>query len=284
VAWLFPEDVNGWFTYSIVDMMRWDAQGPRHMVQEDGGFITLSTGPRIAEARNQLVDIFAEKHRKAEWLLMLDSDMTFHPSLLETLIAAADPVERPIVGGLCFAGGKMNDPYPTVYKAIQVEDGDTSYANIERVYDYPRNAMVRVGATGGACLLMHRQALAAIGEKHRSLPNGLQNPYPWFAEGVVGPKGEPWGEDIVFCLRALQLGIPVYVHTGVQLGHRKTHTIDEVYYDNHRRAVELTKQGAFDAQTPANGRAPGPVNEVAGGVPQSNRAHRRAAARKKASR
>jgi hypothetical protein len=263
---MFPETTSGWFTYSMVDLMRWDAQGPQHICGPDGGFISLSTGPRIAEARNQIVDTFADKHPKAEWLLMLDDDMTFHPSLLEKLMAVAHPTEVPIVGGLCFAGGRMNDPYPTIAELVQKGDENEQYASIKWVKDYPRNALVRVGATGGACLLMHRGALGAIGNAYKLLPNGKPNPYPWFAEGVIGPEGEPWGEDVVFCLRANQLGIPVWVHTGVKLGHVKHHIIDEEYFDNYRKSVKLTAQGAFDDP-------PTPL--------QPNRAQRRAAARQK---
>lgn len=255
VSWMFPEQVSGWFAKSLADLVLYDTTEGSGFLRdpERSGFIALSTGPRVAEGRNTVIDNFASNYPEAEWLLMIDSDMTFSGDLLERLMVNADPVETPIVGGLCFAGGKKGDPYPTVYKLIQ-KDG---YANVERVYDYPRDAMVRVGATGGACLLMHRQALATMQGK-------FAGPYPWFVEGAVGPDGEPWGEDIAFCLRAHALGIPVWVNTSVKLGHMKTHCIDEVYFDNHRKSVELTKQGAFDD------------------APTPNRAQRRAAAREKA--
>jgi hypothetical protein len=284
ISWLFPEQVSGWFAKSLADVLIYDAtEGSGFMLDtKKSGLISLSTGPRIAEARNQIVDHFALLFPESEWLLMLDSDMQFSPDILEQLLANADPEEAPIVGGLCFAGGRRNEPYPTVYRQVVKNEGaDNQYVTIDRVYDYPRNAMLRVGATGGACLLMHRKALARMEAAFGTNAEGVAQPYPWFAEGVVGPDGEPWGEDILFCLRANTLGIPVWVHTGVKLGHVKTHVIDETYYDNHRRSVELTAQGAFDAQQPANGRAAEPDGDATGGVqPQPNRAARRAAARK----
>ena len=265
VSWMFPEMTSGWFTYSMVDMMRYDSAVSRYMCQADGGIISLSTGPRIAEARNQIVDVFADQHPNADWLLMLDSDMTFSADLLDRLMDVADPEKVPIVGGLCFAGGKKNDPYPTVYRLTQQGEGDSQYASIDRVYDYPRNALVKVGATGGACLLMHRGVLAAMKVAFDKTPDGRPNAYPWFQEGIIGPNGEPWGEDILFCLRANQLGIPVHVHTGVKLGHVKHHIIDETYYDNYRRSAELTEAGLYDTEHKA----------------KPNRAQRRAEARKK---
>src|SRR5688572_12789945 len=81
IAWLFPSNsgasTSGHFTHSLVDLMRWDAQGPGHVCGAAGGFIDAMSGPRVAEARNQVVDRFATDHPHAEWLLFLDSDMTF---------------------------------------------------------------------------------------------------------------------------------------------------------------------------------------------------------------
>lgn len=258
VAWMFPRDTSGWFTYDLARMIRFDAQGPGHICGPDGGLLSLSSGPRIAEARNILVDKFASEYPDAEWLLMLDSDMTFYPDLVERMLAVADPKEVPILGGLCFApGGDERGPYPTIYREIETKG---NYVHVGPVEDYPRNALVKVGATGAACLLIHRQVLAAM---KRPWPkgfgtnqNGDPNPHPWFSEGLVGPGGKQLGEDIAFCRRATLLGIPVHVHTGIKLGHVKVHQVDEDYYDEYRRK----------AQAP----------------PPPNRAQRRAAARQKA--
>jgi hypothetical protein len=244
VSWLFPEDTSGWFTYSLGRMLRYDAQGNQHICRPEGGLLALSSGPRVAEARNQIVDLFADVHPDTEWLLMLDSDMTFNEDLVDRLVEAADPKTAPIVGGLCFAGGRSHQPYPTVYRELDVVDG---YINIERVYDYPRDRLLKVGATGGACLFMHRDVLARMKAPHPNgfgtLPNGNVNNYPWFSEGLVGPHGEPLGEDIAFCKRAGLLGIPVHVHTGIKLGHMKVHEIDEAYYLKARSEVSDNGNG-----------------------------------------
>lgn len=276
ISWLFPTDVSGWFAKSLADLLLHDAKGAGHMLDDKSGFIALSSGPRVAEARNTVIDHFAAHYPETEWLLMLDSDMTFDPDILDRLLEAADPVEAPIVGGLCFAGGRTSAPYPTIYR--QVPKGD--YVTIARVEDYPRDAMVKVGATGGACLLMHRRALAALEAKFGRDEKGVAMPYPWFAEGVVGPEGEPWGEDIIFCLRANSIGIPVHVHTGVKLGHVKTHIIDEVYYDNMRREMDLdrlTKAATGEVPVVEDDERPSAMPAYG-----ANRAERRRRAREKA--
>jgi hypothetical protein len=44
---------------------------------------------------------------------------------------------------------------------------------------------------------------------------------PWFKEVPVGAPLALMGEDLTFCLRCQAAGIPVHVHTGIQVGHMK---------------------------------------------------------------
>lgn len=238
IAWMFRaiEGTSGWFTHSLVDLMRWDAQGPGHVCGAWGGFIGVQSGPRIAETRNQIVDVFAEKHPHAEWLLFLDSDMTFECTIIEDMLKLADPEKVPILGALAFvAGGDHGGPHPTIYEEHEMvgPDGETM-VGVSHVEDYPRDALVKCGGTGAAGLLIHRSVLAAMS---RPWPKGfgtteknIPNPYPWFAEGLVNPDGKPLGEDIAFCRRARLLGIPVHVATGIKMGHMKLYKLDEDYW------------------------------------------------------
>lgn len=234
VAWIFPPKygTDGWFTYSLADMIRWDAQGPGHICGADGGLISLSSGPRIAEARNIVVDKFAERHPNAEWLLMLDSDMTFDSDLIEKMLEVANPQTVPILGALCFCAGSNDEgPYPTIYREIR---GPDNYVHVAPMKDYPKDQLVKVGGTGAACLLVHRGVFAAMNQPwpkgFGTREDGTSNPYPWFSEGLVSPDGRQLGEDIAFCRRAQLLGIPVHVHTGIKVGHVKSNLLDEDYF------------------------------------------------------
>lgn len=231
LAWLFPRDVSGWFCHSIADLMRWDAQGPGHVCGPKGGFICLSSGPRVAEARNQIVDKFAEEYPDTEWLLMLDSDMTFEADIVEKMLAVANPETVPILGALAFAAaGDHFGAFPTIYKEVEVNGS----IFVDRVEEYPRDALVKVGATGGAGLLIHRNVLATMSQPwpkgFGTREDGTPNPYPWFSEGLVNKDGKPLGEDIAFCRRASMLGIPVHVDTRIKMGHMKTYELNEDYY------------------------------------------------------
>jgi GT2 family glycosyltransferase len=174
--------------------------------------IAVGSGPNISTARNMVTRSFLEE-RQAPWLFMCDTDMWFPADTVDRLIAAADPVGRPVVGGLCFsqntddAGG---EPYSTMYEPVE-RDGQLAFV---RYREWPEDTCVQVGATGAACLLVHRSALEAARESAGDMAA------PWFRESAVG--GALIGEDLTFCLRLAKAGIPVHVHTGVKAGHMKT--------------------------------------------------------------
>lgn len=253
IATLFADDVSGQFLSCWGDLLQADAARGRHLL-DGGGTMKMSSGPRIAEARSQLVDTFFADPglSRASWLLMIDSDMTFEPTLVEQLLAHADPERVPILGGLCFAGGRDHDPYPTIYEEVEATTPDGKpFVGIRPIHDYPEDALVKVGGTGAACLLVHRQVFVAMSHPwpkgFGTTTDGSKNPYPWFAEGLVTPDGEPIGEDIAFCRRASQLGIPIHVHTGIKLGHIKTFVLDEQHYKGIRAArADATAQLADD--------------------------------------
>jgi hypothetical protein len=176
--------------------------------------LALESGPNISTARNKLCDRFLRDQR-APWLFMCDTDMTFAADVPGRLIGAADPVTAPVVGGLCWSLDK-GERYPTMY---ELTDGAGGVLAFRRYGSWPDGEVIRVSATGAACLLIHRDALTAV-EKHSGDPAA-----PWFRETAVGAPLSLMGEDLTFCLRCAAAGIPVHVHTGVQVGHLKTQLV-----------------------------------------------------------
>ena len=174
--------------------------------------LAYQSGPNISTARNQLVNSFLTEYT-APWLLMLDTDMWFPPDTAARLIEAADPVERPVVGALCFSQNIEGAPYSTMYELTEPEPGRLAFA---RRRDWPEDECVKVSATGAACLLMHRDALELVQKTSGDIAA------PWFRETPVGAPLALMGEDMTFCLRCQAAGIPVHVHTGIRAGHMKT--------------------------------------------------------------
>lgn len=173
--------------------------------------LALESGPNVSTARNKICADFLARQR-APWLFMADTDMVLQADTLDRLIEAADPVERPVLGALCHSldGGQ---PYPVMYELVQKDGGELAFT---RYQDWPEGEVLRVSATGAACLLIHRNALETVAAASKD-PAA-----PWFRETGTGAPLALMGEDMTFCLRCAAAGIPVHVHTGVPVGHMKT--------------------------------------------------------------
>lgn len=208
LGYLHGNQLSGSFHKSLIGLITYD--------QEHGGRLTnygavRTPGYGIPESRNHLAAKTLELG--AEWLFFVDADMGFRVDTLERLLAVADPKERPVVGGLCFAYKDIgmdleyqsvrNAPIPTIY---DFQDG-----NYHARLHYPAGQLIPVAATGAACLLIHRDALAAV-----EALDGTN----WFTR-IVGPNGDLMGEDISFFDRLRRCNIPSFVHTGVRTTHHK---------------------------------------------------------------
>ena len=238
VSYPHPDEVNARFMRSMLHVWRVDAlaqhraDGSRvggHMRIMDGGaLLAVESGAVIARGRNQIVREFMKLD--ADWLWMVDTDMTFEPTILEDLVAAAHPTLRPVVGALCFAHMRQETRkfWPTLYAWVP------GTQQLRRLTQYPADTLVPVAATGAACLLVHRSVLE---ELERRWPP----PRPWFdetkfyreadADGKpVFSTGDEYSEDITFCLRAQGAGFPVFVHTGIKCGHVKSFEADEALF------------------------------------------------------
>jgi GT2 family glycosyltransferase len=212
------------------DLLFADLAGNQRIVSHRFGEIDKECGSGgIVEGRNMLAKAMCDDS-DAEWLFMVDSDMGFADDIVERLITAADPELRPVVGGLAFAQktdgrsshyGIKYRAQPTLY---DFHEDDDRIGVVPR-FEYPRNTLVQVAATGGACLLIHRTALEAVRAKYGDV---------WF-DTIRHPKGALFSEDLSFCIRLAACDIPLYVHTGIRTTHDKGGVfLDEAFYDASR--------------------------------------------------
>lgn len=215
IAYIHPGQTSAYFTHSLVGLVTYDRVNGQHVVN----VIQEWSSANVSAARNNVVRTFLDGPY-ADWLLFIDSDMAFAPEALDAILENADPVKAPIIGGLCF--GDDGQLFPTMW---DLHDSDAGWITVRRS-DYPDNAMVAVAATGAAFLLIHRDVLKKF-EAH-----GFDKAFPWFQETQVA--GQPCGEDITFCLRALQLGIQVWVNTGIHVGHHKSRLLTHEMFQAQR--------------------------------------------------
>lgn len=219
VGYVHPVDVSAHFHDSMMRLWMHDINGAQ-AITNGGGRIARYSSANISNARNGIVRTFLDD-TQAEWLWMVDADMQFAPDVIDRLLGEADSESAPIVGGLCF-GTDDGRLFATLYDLAQEDDEPP---HMIRYHAWPEDAMFQVTATGAACLLVHRSVLVAMRAR-------FPEPFPWFQEGILG--GQPSGEDVTFCLRAGVLGFPVFVHTGVQIGHAKTTVLTAQMYAEQR--------------------------------------------------
>lgn len=231
VGWIHPGEWSACFGSSIIDLLFWDAGHDGRIIRAKHPTVAKETGAaQIHNGRNKLARTLLDE-TDSDWLFMVDADMGFGPDTVDRLIAAADPVDRPIVGGLAFAQKSAGAaPFyarryrctPTLYRMAET-DTEVGFAPW---FDYPRDELVEVDGTGAACVLIHRNVLEAIRGQHGD---------HWFhpVEVPKGPEGSTeFGEDLSFCIRARAAGFPIHVHTGVKTTHDKGGVFfDEDTYD-----------------------------------------------------
>jgi FkbM family methyltransferase len=239
LAYVCSNEVSYSWHNSMVQLIGFDAQLHQRLADGRGGYHGMRHGTGgLIEARNQAAYDFLHDFPEAQWLFWLDTDMGFPPETLELLLEAADPVERPIVGALCFSqqeiesdgmGGRRTQPTPVIYDWITV-DGQSGYAVR---WDYPRDTVTQAHATGSACIVIHRSVLERIQEEFGPV---------WYDRIPNPSTAQLFSEDLSFCVRAGALGIPVFVDTRVKTTHLKNVWVSEELYTRERVALALLER------------------------------------------
>lgn len=225
VAYVHSNDVAYSWHKSMTEMIGWDISNHGRIMA--GGFIAMRCGTNgLVQARNMAVQNFLEDKR-ADWLWWVDTDMGFAPDTIDRLLEAADPIDRPIVGALCFSmreyendglGGWRTAPTPTVFDWANI-DGQMGFAIR---YDYKPNVLTQAAGTGSACVLIHRSVFEKVADQFGPT---------WYDRVPNTSAGQLVGEDLSFCMRVNAAQIPLFIHTGVRTTHMKTAWIgDEDYW------------------------------------------------------
>ena len=219
VAYVHSNQVTHSWHLSLMELVGWDMGHHGRVIR--GGWLAIRCGTDgLPAARNEAAARFLKTD--AEWLFWVDTDMGFAPDTVDRLLAAADPVDRPIVGALCFAQREIHPDgmsgyrvraAPTIYDWVKVGDKQ-GFLNRQT---YEPDALTRCSGTGSAAILIHRSVFERIADKYGPT---------WYNRA---PEAQPdadgmqrmLGEDLSFCMRAGTVGIPVHVHTGIKTTHLK---------------------------------------------------------------
>lgn len=185
--------------------------------------ISMNISSLIYDARNRLATQALKVN--ADYILWLDSDMIVPP---DTLIRMLRHMEagKDFVSGIYF---RRRAPFaPVIYSRVDRE----GHADFN---DYPEDSVFEIAGAGFGCCMTRVSMLEDIALNFRD----------WFT------PFNNYGEDLSFCLRALESGYKLYCDSTIKCGHVGTVTVDEnVYKVNFREELiknaGISKNGASD--------------------------------------
>jgi hypothetical protein len=174
-------------------------------------------GHRVDHNRDDIVDVFMNHPEQPDWLLFLDSDMEFPPTIGQRLTHW----QKPVVGGLYFQRG---DWFPMAFRKGQVVTN--KYGQREQRWDFADLAVLdylerhavpmREGAFAieGEDGLLECDAIATGAMCiHRSVLEAMTPPWFQIRDGTMT-------DDFQFCLRVKEeLHLPIYCDLSTICGH-----------------------------------------------------------------
>lgn len=182
-------------------------QSLEYMKKPNGTTLVFKPNSLVYDSRN-LISLYAIEN-EFDYVLWLDSDMTFPVDTIDFLMATVDQTRADMVTGIYV---KRHFPTePVVYKTLQEpkrNEKGLPVSQIESYKDIPLSGdPFPVAGCGFGCCLTSVKLLKAV----------------WDAYGpAFAPL--PWaGEDISFCYRVNQLGYKIYCDPLVKCGHIGTY-------------------------------------------------------------
>lgn len=174
------------------------------------------SGPYLDVGRNVLVEEFYHDKSLGDWMLWVDSDITFSPENVRELSRHAAP-ERIVSGIYMNYFGDFAEMRPVIgrftydekLKAQSIKPVDNRI--LEDVND---EGLVKVDGCGAGFMMYHRQLIDVMVEVYGY-------PMPWFICQCLQETNQWYGEDYMFCLRAAALGYTTYAVPSVRVGHNK---------------------------------------------------------------
>lgn len=172
--------------------------------------VSFIIGSLVYDSRNRLAEYAVRID--ADYILWLDSDMTFPPDVLERMMKVMDEnKDIDILTGLYF---RRSTPFtPVAFDVLETDEkGELVFENMDDVPDGIRE----VAGCGFGCVLMKTDCLFDIA--------GKEGPV-WFS-----PLANV-GEDCAFCMRARKYGYKIYLDPSIEFGHMGYAAVTRQFYE-----------------------------------------------------
>lgn len=169
--------------------------------------LAFQMGSLIYTSRNDLGRLAIQSG--ADYVLWLDSDMTFDPDTLERMLKRAQEENIDFLTGIYY---RRVAPYtPVLFDTLTYEDEKANWTEFKSL---PENALVEVGGCGFGCVLMSTEVLMSVQAKFGTM-----------FQPMLG-----LGEDLAFCWRARECGYKIICDTGIEAGHVGTCLVNGSYW------------------------------------------------------
>lgn len=148
---------------------------------------------------------------EGDWLLMLDTDMTFPHDIAETLDKHIQD-GKDLVSGLYFLGYEQVSMSPALYSP-QTTDRTPAV----RYADYPKDSVFEIGGCGGGCMMIGKKIIDDFKENNQVNESFRR----------MWKMGVHVGEDLSFCYRVRDKGYKLWCDSTVKAGHLRPYALTE---------------------------------------------------------
>lgn len=175
-------------------------------------YVSFQVSSLIYTSRDQL----SKKAIKSgvDYILWLDSDMTFEPDTLERMLAEIKP--ETILTGLYFR--RVAPFHPVLFDKLEVKEDGCEWSDFENIPDKP----FEVGGCGFGCVLMPIEAIVSVSLNFKQLFTPVHG----------------MGEDLAFCWRARQSGFKIICDPSISLGHVGHTVVNRDFYDTYQKTLK----------------------------------------------
>lgn len=158
-------------------------------------------GSLVYDSRNKLAE--RAINSTADYVLWLDSDMTFMPDTLDMMLDTLKKNNYEILTGMYF---RRRPPFtPTLFEELRILPTGT----VTKEFDEIPDEIFEVAGCGFGCVLMSRNVLWNV----------------FCQNGNMFAPINGVGEDLSFCYRARRIGHKIYCDPTIALGHEIRTTI-----------------------------------------------------------
>ena len=158
-------------------------------------------GSLVYDSRNKLAE--RAINSDCDYILWLDSDMTFMPDTLDIMVKELEDNNYEILAGMYY---RRRPPFtPTLFKELRIMPTGT----VAKEFDEIPEEIFEVAGCGFGCVLMKRNVLWNVLCQHGYMFSPIDNV----------------GEDLSFCWRARMCGHKIYCDPTIALGHEIRTTI-----------------------------------------------------------